>query len=168
MSGPGSAPGNIKIGTIRSSSSGEKNFTHPSSHWYLLSVITEVDMARWWLLIGSIAGLLGVAGGAFGAHALKTRISERMLTNFETGTRYLLVHAVALMVVGVLASRPDALPLKGVGVAFTFGMIVFTGSLWLMALTNTRWLGAITPIGGTSLIVGWSLLVIAAARGQLH
>ena len=125
-------------------------------------------MARWWLLIGSIAGLLGVAGGAFGAQALKARISERMLTNFETGTRYLLVHAVALMVVGVLASRPDALPLKGVGVAFTFGMIVFTGSLWLMALTNTRWLGAITPIGGTSLIVGWSLLVIAAAKGQLN
>jgi len=124
-------------------------------------------MARWWLLIGSIAGLLGVAGGAFGAHALKTRLSEQMLANFETGTRYLLVHAVALLVVGVLASRPDTASLRLVGGAFTFGMVVFTGSLWLMALTDTRWLGAITPIGGTALIVGWTALAIAAARGQL-
>lgn len=124
-------------------------------------------MARWWLVIGSVAGFLGVAGGAFGAHALKARLSEQMLANFETGTRYLLVHAVALLVVGVLASRPGAPALVGVGWSFSVGMLVFTGSLWLMALTGTRWLGAITPIGGTALIVGWVLLGWAAARGQI-
>lgn len=124
-------------------------------------------MARWWLFIGSIAGLLGVAGGAFGAHALKARVSAQMLANFETGTLYLLVHAVALLVVGVLASRPGAAPLKLVGGAFTFGMLVFTGTLWLMALTDARWLGAITPIGGFSLIVGWAALAVAAAKGRL-
>lgn len=124
-------------------------------------------MARWWLVIGSVAGFLGVAGGAFGAHALKARLSEQMLANFETGTRYLLVHAVALLVVGVLASRPGAPSLGGVGWSFSVGMLVFTGSLWLMALTGTRWLGAITPIGGTALIVGWVLLAWAAARGQI-
>ena len=64
-------------------------------------------MARWWLLIASIAGFLGVAGGAFGAHALKARLSEQMLANFHTGTRYLMVHAVALLIVGVLAGREN-------------------------------------------------------------
>ncbi len=124
-------------------------------------------MARWWLLIGSIAGFLGVAGGAFGAHALKSRLSEQMLANFDTGTRYLLAHAVALLVVGVLASREGAPALAGVGWSFTVGMTIFTGSLWLMALTNTRWLGAITPIGGTALILGWVLLAMASFRGQI-
>ena len=124
-------------------------------------------MARWWLFIGSIAGFLGVAGGAFGAHALKARLSEQMLANFETGTRYLLAHAVALLVVGVLAGREGVGELRWVGFSFTFGMLIFTGSLWLMALTGTRWLGAITPIGGTALIVGWVALATAALRGQL-
>ena len=124
-------------------------------------------MARWWLFIGSVAGFLGVAGGAFGAHALKSRLSEQMLANFETGTRYLLAHAVALLVVGVLAGREGVGDLRWAGYSFTFGMVVFTGSLWLMALTSTRWLGAITPIGGTALIVGWIALALAAFRGQL-
>lgn len=124
-------------------------------------------MARWWLLFGSVAGLLGVAGGAFGAHALKARLSDPMLANFETGTLYLLVHAVALLVVGVLVSRPGVGDLKLVGSAFTFGMVVFTGSLWMMAITDARWLGAITPIGGTALLVGWFGLIRAAASGRL-
>jgi len=124
-------------------------------------------MERWWLFIGSVAGFLGVAGGAFGAHALKARLSEQMLANFETGTRYLLVHAVALLVVGVLAGRDGVGDLRWVGFPFAVGMLIFTGSLWIMALTNTRWLGAITPIGGTALIIGWVVLAAAAFRGQL-
>ena len=124
-------------------------------------------MAQWWLLIGSVGGFLGVAGGAFGAHALKSRVSEQMLSNFDTGTQYLLAHAVALLVVGVLASRPSTGDLTVVGGAFTIGMIIFTGSLWIMALTGHRWLGAITPLGGTALIVGWIAFAVAAARGQL-
>ena len=125
-------------------------------------------MARTWLLTGSIAGALGVAGGAFGAHALKSRLNADMLANFETGTRYLLVHAVALLVVGVLAQRSDARSLRGAGGAFSFGMLIFTGTLWVLALSGMRWLGAITPIGGTALIVGWVALAVAAARGQLE
>ena len=123
-------------------------------------------MARWWLLIASIAGFLGVAGGAFGAHALKTRISEQMLANFDTGTQYLMVHAVALLVVGVLSGRENVGDLSAVGWCFTVGMVIFTGSLWIMALTGQRWLGAITPIGGTSLIIGWLAFALAAAKGQ--
>jgi uncharacterized membrane protein YgdD (TMEM256/DUF423 family) len=124
-------------------------------------------MARWWLLIGSVAGFLGVAGGAFGAHALKDRLSEAMLANFETGTRYLLVHAVALLVVGLLAGRAGVGELMATGIGFSIGMLIFTGSLWTMALTDARWLGAITPIGGTALLVGWVALAVAAWRGQL-
>ena len=124
-------------------------------------------MARWWLLIASIAGFLSVVGGAFGAHALKTRISEQMLANFGTGTKYLMVHAVALLVVGVLAGREGVGDLTLVGWCFTVGMVIFTGSLWTMAMTDLRWLGAITPIGGTALIIGWLALAMAAARGQL-
>lgn len=139
----------------------------PSSHRAALLGLLEAQMARWWLLIGSVAGFLGVAGGAFGAHALKARISEQMLANFDTGTRYLLAHAVALLVVGVLSCRDGVGDLRTVGSAFTVGMVIFTGSLWLMALTGTRWLGAITPIGGTALLVGWVALGLAAARGQL-
>jgi len=124
-------------------------------------------MARWWLLIGSVAGFLGLAGGAFGAHALKDRLSEAMLANFETGTRYLLVHAVALLVVGLLAGRAGVGELMATGIGFSIGMLIFTGSLWTMALTDARWLGAITPIGGTALLVGWVALAVAAWRGQL-
>jgi len=124
-------------------------------------------MGRWWLLIASIAGFLGVAGGAFGAHGLRGRISDAMLANFETGTRYLLVHAVALLVVGVLSSRQGAPPLTAVGWCFSVGMLIFTGTLWILALTNMRWLGAVTPVGGTALIAGWVLLAVAAARGQI-
>ena len=124
-------------------------------------------MARWWLGIGSMAGALGVAGGAFGAHALKNRISEDMLVIFDTGTFYLLIHALALLIIGVLASRPGAHSLHLSGGAFILGMLVFTGSLWLLALTEMRWLGAITPIGGTAFIVGWVSLANAAFRGRL-
>ena len=124
-------------------------------------------MGRWWLLIASIAGFLGVAGGAFGAHGLRGRISDARLANFETGTRYLLVHAVALLVVGVLSSRQGAPPLTAVGWCFSVGMLIFTGTLWILALTNMRWLGAVTPVGGTALIAGWVLLAVAAARGQI-
>ena len=124
-------------------------------------------MAQWWLVVGSIGGFLGVAGGAFGAHALKARLSEQMLANFETGTRYLLVHAVALLLVGVLAGRKNGDDLLVVGWAFSVGMLIFTGSLWVMALTGQRWLGAITPVGGTALIIGWLALALAAAKGRL-
>ena len=121
-------------------------------------------MNRWWMLIGSMAGFLSVAGGAFGAHMLKSRISTDMLAVFDTGTRYLMLHAVALLVVGAIATREGAPPLNAVGWLFTIGTLIFTGSLWALSISGVRMLGAITPIGGLTLLAGWLALAIAATR----
>ncbi len=121
-------------------------------------------MTRWWMLIGSVAGFLSVAGGAFGAHFLKSRIGKDMLTVFDTGTRYLMLHAVALLVVGVIASRDGAPPMNAAGWLFTIGTLIFTGSLWALSISGVRTLGAITPIGGLTLLAGWIALGIAAVR----
>ena len=121
-------------------------------------------MGKTWLLIGSIMGFLSVAGGAFGAHALKARVSTEMIEVFTTGTRYLMLHAVALLAVGLLADRMASTSLSVAGWTFTVGTLIFTGSLWLLAGTGTRWLGAITPIGGLTLLVGWAALAMAVAK----
>jgi uncharacterized membrane protein YgdD (TMEM256/DUF423 family) len=121
-------------------------------------------MGKTWLLIGSIMGFLSVAGGAFGAHALKARVSTEMIEVFTTGTRYLMLHAVALLAVGVLADRMAGTSLSVAGWTFTVGTLIFTGSLWVLAGTGTRWLGAITPIGGLTLLVGWAALAMAVAK----
>ena len=121
-------------------------------------------MSRTWLLIGSIMGFMSVAGGAFGAHALKARVTEELQLVFTTGSRYLMLHAVALLAVGLLAERADSTGLTVAGWAFTIGTILFTGSLWLLAATGTRWLGAITPLGGLTLLVGWAALALAVTR----
>jgi uncharacterized membrane protein YgdD (TMEM256/DUF423 family) len=124
-------------------------------------------MAKWWFAIGSLAGFLGVAGGAFGAHMLQARLSPQQLAIFDTGTRYLLVHALALVLVGVLARGNGAGALIVAGVAFSVGMLIFTGSLWVLSITGIKWLGAITPLGGLALLAGWTALGLAALRGQL-
>jgi uncharacterized membrane protein YgdD (TMEM256/DUF423 family) len=121
-------------------------------------------MDKTWLLIGSVMGFLSVAGGAFGAHALKARTSAEMITVFTTGTRYLMLHAVALLAVGLLADRLAGTSLTVAGWALSIGTLVFTGSLWLLAGTGTRWLGAVTPIGGLTLLVGWVALMVAIAK----
>jgi uncharacterized membrane protein YgdD (TMEM256/DUF423 family) len=121
-------------------------------------------MAKTWLVIGSVMGFMSVAGGAFGAHALKARVSTEMLDVYTTGTRYLMLHATALLVVGLVADRASGTSLSTAGWAFTVGTLIFTGSLWLLAGTGTRWLGAITPIGGLTLLVGWAALGLAVAR----
>ena len=123
-------------------------------------------MGKAWLLIGSIMGFLSVAGGAFGAHALKARLATEMMEVFTTGTRYLMLHAVALLAVGLLAERLGGTSLTVAGWAFTIGTLIFTGSLWLLAGTGTRWLGAVTPIGGLTLLVGWAALAVAVARSS--
>lgn len=108
--------------------------------------------------MGAVAGFLGVAFGAFGAHALKARLSAPDLQIFETAVRYHLVHAVALLALAALAHRIPAGVASLAGWSFTTGILVFSGSLYLLVLTGPRWLGAVTPLGGTALLVGWAAL----------
>lgn len=125
-------------------------------------------MARLAFMMGSLVGFLSVAGGAFGAHALAARLPPDLLAIFDTGTRYAMLHAAALLATGLLAAQP------GVGargpriatVGFLLGVLLFTGSLWTLALTGLRWLGAVTPLGGTSFLVGWVALGLSAWRWQ--
>ncbi len=121
-------------------------------------------MVRIFLGIAAIFGGLSVVGGAFASHALKEKLSERALEIFETGARYQMYHALALLIVALLLSRAEAVQsiLVAAGVAFIVGVVIFSGSLYTISLTNIKWLGAITPLGGIALIIGWSCLAVAA------
>jgi uncharacterized membrane protein YgdD (TMEM256/DUF423 family) len=121
-------------------------------------------VVRLWLAAGGIFGFLTVAGGAFGAHALKDHLTPERLAIYETGTRYGQIHAVLLVAIALLAARQPAAVLDVAGAAVSVGIVLFTGSLWMLAVTQIRWFGPITPLGGLSLLVGWAALVIAAAR----
>ena len=124
-------------------------------------------MDRLFLLLGSVLSGLSVALGAFGAHALRERLDERMLANFETGARYQMYHALALMSVAWDVSRfPDSQMPVIAGWLFVAGIVLFSGSLYLMALTGQRWLGAVTPFGGVAFIAGWACLLLAALRAN--
>ncbi|KKI86744.1 DUF423 domain-containing protein [Alkalihalobacillus clausii] len=108
---------------------------------------------------------LGVAIGAFGAHGLDGKISERMMSNYQTGVHYHMVHGLGLIAAGLFALKLGSSGLvNGAGWAFLAGIVLFSGSLYVMALTGITKLGAITPIGGVAFIVGWVLLGLAAMR----
>lgn len=115
------------------------------------------------LILASLAGLTAVAAGAFGAHALESRLTPDLLATFEIGARYHIYHALALL--GVAAMLPR-LGRFGSAAAWCFfiGLLIFSGTLYALALTGHRWLGAITPIGGLTLMAGWACLGIAALR----
>ncbi|MFW6085112.1 MAG: DUF423 domain-containing protein [Gemmatimonadota bacterium] len=122
-------------------------------------------MGRRWLAIGAIFAGLGVAAGAFGTHALDGRIEPELLEVFGTATRYHLVHALALLVLGLVGQRhPGGSLWNTAGWLFTAGIVVFAGSLYLLALTGARWLGAVTPIGGACFLAGWAVTAVAALR----
>lgn len=115
--------------------------------------------------IGAINGLLAVAFGAFAAHALKGLLSEGLLAVFNTAVDYQAIHALALLVVGLLGQQTrDSRLLRWSGWAFATGILLFSGSLYLLALTDARWLGAVTPFGGTAFLIGWGLLAWHAYR----
>jgi uncharacterized membrane protein YgdD (TMEM256/DUF423 family) len=121
---------------------------------------------RLFFVIGSILAGVSVAAGAFGAHGLKGRIEPQLLEAFTTGAHYMMTHALALLAVAWGVNRwPDA-GLELGGWFITPGVIVFSGSLFLMALTESRWLGAITPIGGVLMIAGWTVLAWRATRAH--
>lgn len=120
-------------------------------------------MDKTFLLIGALLGGLGVGLGAFGAHGLRGRLSPEMLAVFETGVRYQMYHALAILLVASLVGRLDGgRLLSAAGWAFTAGVAVFSGSLYALALTGITVLGAITPIGGLAFLVGWVCLAWAA------
>ncbi|NUN96042.1 MAG: DUF423 domain-containing protein [Candidatus Omnitrophica bacterium] len=120
-----------------------------------------------WLGVAGVAGATGVIAGAFGAHALKETLEPDLLAIFDTGARYHLIHAVALLGVALLALRdPGNVWLNRAGWAFLLGVGVFSGSLYLLALTGVRTFGGITPFGGAALILGWVMLVPAAREAD--
>ena len=124
----------------------------------------EKTMARRALIAGSLTGFLAVATGAFGAHALRGTLSADRMAIYETGVRYAMYHALALLMVGVVSLQFPSPTLRRAGLAFAVGIPLFSGSLWLLALTDIRWLGAITPFGGLSFLAGWLWLAAGAAR----
>lgn len=113
---------------------------------------------RIFLTTGAVLGMLAVTAGAFGAHWLRSRVAEELLTTFETAARYQMYHALALLGTGILAARGPTATLTGAGWLFLAGTLIFSGSLYLLTFTGARWWGAITPLGGVCLIVGWGLL----------
>jgi uncharacterized membrane protein YgdD (TMEM256/DUF423 family) len=121
-------------------------------------------MANTFLLVGSLVGFLGVAAGAFGAHGLRSRLSPEMLAVFETAVRYQMYHVFALLITAVVMGRlGDARLLTIAGWSFITGIVLFSGSLYALALTGISGLGAITPLGGLAFLVGWACLAIFAA-----
>ena len=119
-----------------------------------------------WFATGAFAAGLGVVLGAFGAHALKARLSPEMLVIFETEVRYHMYHALALLTAGWAATRWTSSAVGVAGWAFLAGIVIFSGSLYILASTGVRTWGAVTPFGGLAFIVGWLALAWAALRGS--
>jgi uncharacterized membrane protein YgdD (TMEM256/DUF423 family) len=121
--------------------------------------------AKLFLLLGCIAALLAVAIGAFGAHGLKARIAPELMPVYRTGVEYHFYHALGLILVGLAAFHlPESAYLQGAGWAMLAGIVLFSGSLYLLSLTGLGWLGAITPVGGMAFIVAWALFVAAVIK----
>jgi uncharacterized membrane protein YgdD (TMEM256/DUF423 family) len=126
-------------------------------------------MIRLFLAISAIFGVTAVAGGAFASHALRDQLSERMLAVFETGVRYQMYHALALLAVGLWAGLAGSSTwLMAAGWAWIGGTVIFSGSLYALSLSGLKLLGAITPLGGVALIVGWGCLIVAALMAPIN
>jgi uncharacterized membrane protein YgdD (TMEM256/DUF423 family) len=119
---------------------------------------------RLFFLLGSLSALVGVAAGAFGAHALRARLAPDLLGVFETAARYQMYHALALLGVAWAAGRWPGPLVPSAGWLFVAGTLLFSGSLYALALSGVRWLGAITPLGGICFLAGWLCLALAARR----
>jgi uncharacterized membrane protein YgdD (TMEM256/DUF423 family) len=123
-------------------------------------------MDRLFFAIGSLSAFIAVALGAFAAHALKSRLDATMLVTFETGVRYEMYHALALLVVAWASSRWPGTAVNAAGWLFVAGTVLFSGSLYALSLTGTRWLGTITPFGGVAFLAGWLCLAWATIAGR--
>jgi uncharacterized membrane protein YgdD (TMEM256/DUF423 family) len=121
-------------------------------------------MDRLFFAVGSVSALIAVAAGAFGAHGLRARLTPDLLAVFETGARYQMYHALALLAAAWALGRwPGPWPVRA-GWLFVVGTLLFSGSLYALALSGARWLGAVTPFGGAAFLSGWLCLLLAAVR----
>lgn len=119
------------------------------------------------LICGALLGMTGVVLGAFGAHALKNLLSPERINSFETGVRYQMIHALAVLLVALIAAQLKNPSIHISGWLFVFGVFLFSGSIYLLAcrdvigISSYKWLGPITPLGGTLLIIGWAYLIFS-------
>jgi uncharacterized membrane protein YgdD (TMEM256/DUF423 family) len=123
-------------------------------------------MDRLFFAIGALVGGLAVAAGAFGAHALRDHLAPERLVQYELAVRYQLYHALALLAVGWAAARWPGATVNAAGWLFVVGIVIFCGTVYALSFGSPRWFGAITPIGGLSLIVAWALLAWAALTAK--
>ncbi len=121
-------------------------------------------MPNVWLLLAAINGFLAVAAGAFGAHGLQGKLDTAALHVFETAARYHMYHALAMGLAAVLSRPPRLAGAASAAALFLAGIVLFSGSLYVLALTGQRWLGMVTPAGGAAFLAGWAMLGYAALR----
>jgi len=121
-------------------------------------------MERVFFLLGSLSGFIAVAAGAFGAHGLRSRLTPDLLAVFETAARYQMYHALGLLAVAWAVTRWPGSMAVWAGWFFCAGTVIFSGSLYALALTGLRWLGAITPLGGLCFLGGWLCLMLSVRR----
>ena len=119
-------------------------------------------MERIFLMLGALFAFIGVAAGAFGAHVLKERMSADLLAVFEVGVRYQMYHALALMATAWMYTKWPSSLVTTCGWCFVIGIILFSGSLYLLSLSGVKWLGAITPLGGLAFLAGWACMAWTA------
>lgn len=125
--------------------------------------LQSFDMPKLFITLASLSGMFAVILGAFGAHALKNRLDDYAQGVFQTAVQYHFYHSLALLAVGVIAlSQPQTALLRSSGWLFIIGILVFSGSLYLLSITGARWLGAVTPLGGLAFITGWACLAAAS------
>jgi len=118
-------------------------------------------MAKLFITLGSLSGMLAVVFGAFGAHGLRGRLDAYAMGVYETAVQYHFYHSLALLAVGVIAlSQPHTAMLRSSGWLFLVGILIFSGSLYLLSVSGIKWLGAITPLGGLAFIAGWACLAV--------
>ena len=123
-------------------------------------------MVAGWFAAGAVLSGLGVVLGAFGAHGLRERMTADLLAVYETGVQYHLIHGLALLAVAWAASRWPNAWIGAAGWLFAAGIVVFSGSLYILAISGVRWWGAVTPIGGVCFLAGWAALAVGALRAS--
>ena len=123
-------------------------------------------MSRWIIPCAAILGFSGVACGAFGAHALKDQLSANSLQIWQTAVQYQIAHALAILAVGVLLSSKPSRILERAAGLFAVGVVIFSGSLYVLAISGLTWLGAVTPLGGLCFLAGWALLGVGSLKAS--